>query len=289
MIHLLQKPLLGVPVNWSHPLARGLVGCYLMNEGGGNKIYDLSGNQNRGTFVNHTFWTPGKFGNCLSFDGTDDCVSVPDNDIFSFGNSVSDKPFSLSAWIYIKSLTLLQPIVSKYWNNTGAICEWDFEILTTGALYAQCLDDSPSIRLKITGSRILALNTWYHVSFTYDGSSNTNGMNLYVNGIRDLAPTRALQGTYVAMHNTTSPVEIGSIIRGNAANDVYFNGLIDDCSIYNRALTDAEIARLYREPFAMFDRPSIGLLYVPPAGGQTILDYERSHRGAARGVLVGVP
>ncbi len=36
-----QKPPLGSMIDWSHPLAQGLVGCFLLNENGGLQIWDL--------------------------------------------------------------------------------------------------------------------------------------------------------------------------------------------------------------------------------------------------------
>ena len=58
-----QKPILGRGINWGDPLARGLVGYWLMNEGVGNKVYDLSGNGRTGT-ISGALWTAGKFGRC---------------------------------------------------------------------------------------------------------------------------------------------------------------------------------------------------------------------------------
>ena len=49
MGHIL-KPRLGLRLNHNHPLAQGLVGCWVMNEGGGDKVFDLSGNGKAGTF-----------------------------------------------------------------------------------------------------------------------------------------------------------------------------------------------------------------------------------------------
>ena len=50
------KPPLGARLIPGHPLANGLVGCWLMNEGSGNKVYDLSGNGNSGTLTNGPEW-----------------------------------------------------------------------------------------------------------------------------------------------------------------------------------------------------------------------------------------
>jgi len=46
--HPYEKPMYGVLLNPYHPLARGLVGCWLFNEGGGNSVFDLSGYGNHG-------------------------------------------------------------------------------------------------------------------------------------------------------------------------------------------------------------------------------------------------
>ena len=42
------KPPIGSQIDWSHPLAKGLVGCWLMNEGGGNVVNDIA-RRNNGT------------------------------------------------------------------------------------------------------------------------------------------------------------------------------------------------------------------------------------------------
>ena len=71
------KPFRGIQINWAHPLARGLVGVWLMNEGTGNKIYDLSGNQHIGTFENTPTWEPDR----IDFVSTgDDRINIGDKD-----------------------------------------------------------------------------------------------------------------------------------------------------------------------------------------------------------------
>ena len=47
---MILKPPKGAMLNRGHPLSRGLKGCWLMNEGGGKIVNDLSGNGNTGIF-----------------------------------------------------------------------------------------------------------------------------------------------------------------------------------------------------------------------------------------------
>ena len=80
----------------------------------------------------------------------------------------------------------------------------------------------------VSGPTANPLNTWTHLALTYDGAA----LRLYVNGAQ--AATRATTG---AIQTTTNPLWIG----GNQPYGEYFQGLIDEARVYNRALTPAEI------------------------------------------------
>ena len=67
-----QKPRLGMQLNRRHPLAKGLVGCWVMNEATGNKVFDLSGNGNTGSFESSTAWVVGG----VNFNGSSDYISL---------------------------------------------------------------------------------------------------------------------------------------------------------------------------------------------------------------------
>ncbi|OQX03673.1 MAG: hypothetical protein BWK80_55170 [Desulfobacteraceae bacterium IS3] len=83
---------------------------------------------------------------------------------------------------------------------------------------------------------------WKHLVATYDGQK----MKLFIDGVLNSEKTIA-----VTLFSPTSPqsMTIGAGINvdnGSYGNSVYyFNGLIDELRIYNRALTEAEITQLY--------------------------------------------
>ena len=72
------------------------------------------------------------------------------------------------------------------------------------------------------------LNTWTHLTNTYDGTT----LRLYVNGTEVI--NQAVTGS---MPVSASPLRID----GDSVWGEYLNGLIDEVRIYNRALTAAEI------------------------------------------------
>jgi hypothetical protein len=77
-----------------------------------------------------------------------------------------------------------------------------------------------------------SLSTWYHVAGVYDATAGT--LSTYVNGVLD---NGILNGAIpAAQFNQAVNVNIGRRTGG-----FYFNGLIDEVRIYNRALSSAEI------------------------------------------------
>ena len=268
------KPPLGTQINWDNLLSRGLIGYWAMTEGSGPSIADLSGNGGTGTIIN-AIWAGGKFGSCLSFDGNGDYVSVPDNDLYTFGDgNVKDKPFSVSMWIFYKNLGSDHGFISKYNNTYPFNGEWVISgKATTGQIYFQLNDGGVFDRMILTGSASLSTNTWYHVVCTYSGSSLTTGMALYINGKKDPSPTLSTSG-YSAMHNDAAPLEIGATVR--LVYPKYMNGLIDQVAIYNRGLSASEVTSLYLSPFGILMKgdENMALLYKAPVaggGGQVIM------------------
>jgi len=76
------------------------------------------------------------------------------------------------------------------------------------------------------------LNVWYHVAGVYDAAART--LNIYVNGVLD---NGVLRGTIPASQvNSAVNVNIG-----RRSDGYYFNGVIDEVRIYNRALSATEI------------------------------------------------
>jgi len=79
---------------------------------------------------------------------------------------------------------------------------------------------------------VRSLNVWYHVAGVYNASART--LDIYVNGVLN---NGTLSGTIPGSQiNSAVNVNIGRRSGG-----YYFNGVIDDVRIYNRALSQAEI------------------------------------------------
>ena len=239
------KPTRGIRLNKSHPLARGLVGCLLFNEGSGNKVFDLSGNGNTGSLVADTHFVPGKFGSALDFDGTGDYVNLGDSPSLNFSTS-------LSAFAWIKtSDTTNEQVIFESRQQSGAYNGWRLRI--TNEHIVLLIDTSDGTFGATEGTIDIVDGTWHHVGITWNGTD----MKGWVDGVADVD---------ISCTGTISKVQDTYIGYGQGQGPIYFNGLIDHAMIFNRALSASEIALLYREPFCMFERA-----WIPKfIGGQIV-------------------
>jgi len=220
-----QKPLSGDLIDYGHPLSQGLVGLWLMNEGSGNKVFDLSGNGNIGTFVNSPIWKVGKHGYAIDF------VSASDQYI-DLGVDVSIlKPQTISVSAIFKAdlLTGIRGIV----DGTDSDGDDGYILASSGTALNFYIDDGG---FKIATGTIAA-GIWYHAIGTFDGVT----VKLYINGVLQATTAGATKVDYgISRHF------IGRYL--NASYD--WDGLIDSVSIYNRVLSASEAA-LLQEPFCM--------------------------------------
>lgn len=237
------KPILGEQIDWSHPLASGLVGCWLMNEGSGSTVQDLSGNGKHGT-LGATTWAAGKFGSCLGFDG---------------GDTINITGFSLSG-----SYT------------------WSFWVCSTDTTANTDLFDCQTGRMIVLWRQSDML-TLYDGNYRYFGSTPSSGWHhvVFVASATTLTCSCYMDGVQSGITRTYTPVNIGgSVAIGSrySGDDNYFNGLMSSCAIYNRALSASEIAQLYREPFGMIvqDRPELYVTAEAPAGGGQFIMVSRA-------------
>jgi hypothetical protein len=224
------------------------------DEGYGATAHDSSIHKNNGSLqpgdsgdntASSSMWTKnGKFGGAMEFDGTDDYINIGDNAELTFNNGTNDLPFSVSYWSKHSAVVGDACIVAKYLDSTPFNGEWSAGYNSNNH-YFQCLDDSALVRITITGSTLPALDTWYHVLWTYDGSGSETGLSLYVNGVLDANATKSEQGSYSKMTDESADVEVGTCLQDFGS--YYFDGKIDEVKIYNYALTPSEIKTLYND------------------------------------------
>ncbi len=163
-----------------------------------------------------------------AFNGTNDYLSTTTS-------TLNPAAYSFSAWVYLSAIPASGNYVSIL--SQGATGFTTMLVTSSGTIFAGITTTAANTTTDVsyTGTHVLAANTWYFVSMTYDSVAGLNG---YVNGVLD--GSAAANGTAA---DNTGVFEIG----GNypCCGGRYLNGQISDVSIYNVALTSAQVNTLY--------------------------------------------
>jgi hypothetical protein len=209
---------------------------------------DSSGNGNNGT-VNGATIVPDKFGNAnsaYSFNGANSYIYIGK----PVPSSIATKSeVTIAAWINPSTY----PASGTYGTIVSSQCDSCIAGATIstqggnghggihgGILFQIGLESIGFTVTAYEGTTNVAvpLNQWSHIVATWKSGDTKK---VYINGQLVTNWTTILTGNI--KYNTNTELDIG---RQSDYPDRYFNGLIDDVRIYNRALSASEILQLYR-------------------------------------------
>jgi len=191
------------------------------------------------------------------FNGVDEWIEIPDNDLFSFGDGLVDYPFSVGCWVKWSGVDGAEKDIISKWDAATPRFEWRLIIGTTEALAFWVRDTSVagSFKGRVTPGNLVDANIWRFVCGTYDGRGGPaphDGITIYSGtsalweGTVDTADN-AGAGIYVAMENTAQPVMIGAsdVLAGpNPSN--WYPGEMCLAFIVGGALPAGVVERVYR-------------------------------------------
>ncbi len=210
-----------------------------------NNISDLSGNGNHGFLNGQTSTTTamGKMGQAINLKETADYIDVGD---MSAIESVSRASWSL--WVKPGEFNATEPcFICKGNFNAETQLAWSIQEGTTGFTGI----DDIFVRIPITNTdtstlgasdgNILSPHNWTHIVVVFDGTQadNATRLKIYANGVQQsMQFVDTIPATILA---STANARIG----GSSDSVRNINSIIDDIRIYNKALTQDEITKLY--------------------------------------------
>ena len=190
----------------------------------------------------------------LSFDGVDDYVNLPSNP------NLNLNMFTIEAWVKYNSGMNNGVIVDKrYDSNDDHYC--NYKLLIRPELpwtHIQIGDGSLSV--MAVWYDVPAPDVWHHIVGTYSGTE----LVLYVDGME-----KANNTTSLIPYTSNDPVTIG-YAKGSTTR--YFDGLIDEVRIYNRAISTTEVGEHYQGVFND-NTGLVGYWNLDEGTGQIAYDY----------------
>ncbi len=209
----------------------GLLGFWPMNEASGTRLNSAVTPQLDGILMNEPSWSPGVAGTGLRFDGVDDHVSFN-----KLSGIPSGQNFTFSIFVKPEESGRYQQIF------------WEGQSRTTLGLWLtsdNCISLYSRAENELNAKSIspVATGEWSHVAVTISDLGTQREVKFFIDGQLTntqlvsgelfQAPTRAFLGAFGRTNN-----------EGQYFLSSFFKGELDDLRIYNRALTEAEIAML---------------------------------------------
>ena len=188
---------------------------------GENNADDLFG-IHPGILTNGTTFSAGKVGQAFQFDGIDDYAYVPATRSLAVSNAVT-----LEAWI---RHTQLGASVQRYVTVSPEKAQIRYDGLVSPVGYHFSIKVGGTF-YQLRPGLVPTVNVFHHVVGSYDGSVQ----RLYVDGA--LVASQPVRGWL-------DPLTTSRVLLSNGPGES-MHGLIDEPSVYNRALTAGEVLALY--------------------------------------------
>ena len=200
-------------------------------------LSDFSGGGNFATSVNGPTYSSSN-GGALVFDGTNDYV---------IGNTPSglnlSQPCSVNTWVYFNNFTQINPRIIEVLDSSYSI-----QIIRDGSTtrFATKNSNFQGGTTSTTWS-IPSVGVWYNISVVWQPS--TSSTTLYLNGILQ----SSVGSTLVGVGNQANKYVLG--VRSDFVGTTQLAGRISSTTIYNRALSAAEIQQNYNALKSRFGLP----------------------------------
>jgi hypothetical protein len=199
----------------------------------GTTWFDKSGNANNGTLVNGPTFNTGSLGSIV-FDGVDDYCNIGNVTPLNFNRL---DPYTFS--VFFKSANVNPPAVLLGKMDQSFVQGYTLYQIN-GQIYTDLGNFSGTINaLSVSTSAILSNNIIYNIVVTYDGSSSTSGLKIYLNSV--IQSTSVQYNSLTTNFTNTAPF----YIAGRYPSAYPFPGSIYTTQIYNRALSADEVLQNY--------------------------------------------
>ena len=242
-------------------------------------VYDLSGNNNPLWMGSSNVWMFGGIsGNAYQWQGA----------VNNYGQAVRSQDtrgalnfttnlFTLSVWVNAQSWADASAVVvGEYINATSG---WKLYHTGTNLLTFVYADSGGTSRTVSTTA--LSTSTWYNIVVR----ENSTTLSIWVNGLQNASTASTLP-----FRNTTQDLWVGST-AGTATADTWV-GYIDELTIWNRSLSNSEIANLYNFTQQRFSTGGYQIYNNLNVSGNnlniTLDDCAQNILGVSLGVQVGV-
>ena len=160
----------------------------------------------------------------LSFDGSNDYVQIPHQSSQAISQNIT-----LASWITVDAFGNWDGVITKGINKSPyALQLWGNGSIRFSANWGSPAGYSGSGSWNSTGT--VGTNSWHHIAVSYDGSNIT----FFIDGVLD----SQVNNPGLVFGDDGEDLVLGADFPGG---NEYFDGIMDDVSIWNLALSQSDI------------------------------------------------
>ena len=200
------------------------------------------------TSYNNQKLKQGIVGSALEFDGSNQVYleKVP--------NFEWTEPFSAAFWFktskrkkgFTQSLLTTTGGKNSWWRG------WDLTLDDKNHLNVRLISSLPGDAIHVKSIDSLTVNNWHHIAFSYDGSGNSAGINLFLNGekIKEKLVFNNLKKSILPVSSSgiylqEQALKIGASGDFSSGDNGWVEGLIDELFVFNKSISSYELKNLY--------------------------------------------
>lgn len=232
---------IGVTISAVADINDGVVAAWTFDDG---KVTDAIGDAHGELFKGAKITGDGKFGKALDVDGNQDTrADIEFNDDLE---SIIEGAHTVSYWLYVRE----GRDHSGVWkgDKVGWGANFTFRMVTTsstGLTWGTCSEGAEN---WFATDGAIEPDKWFHLCQTADGEEAIGYVTpeggkteIPVSGQQN---PRAAAEPYVLFPDRPLELGAGRGLGGNAGNDTFLDGIIDDVIIWDRALSEDEVKEL---------------------------------------------
>ncbi|MGD1894519.1 MAG: DUF1553 domain-containing protein [Cyclobacteriaceae bacterium] len=162
-----------------------------------------------------------------------------------------NEPFTASVWVKPDVDQKIQTIMGTAGATNNYCRGWEFYMDSTNHPAVKLIHSLPHNLVHTKSLENIPVGEWSHLAFTYDGSSQASGVQIYVNGQPTQSETqydrlyKSIKTVNDGDHKPINrPIQIGKAYRAFTGEFGIYKGAVDEVYIFHEALTSAEVAQL---------------------------------------------
>ena len=225
---------------------KGLVAHYPLDIVDKNTTPNLADPKKPGKISGQPALEKGAVGRGLRFDNEYEYLSLPQTGMFEKTES-----FSIGVWVKPDKKDDYAEILGNAGTKNPYWRGYEVFLDSVNRIAVRLTHALPHNYIQVTTSDAIPLKEWSHFMFTYDGSGKASGLRLFIDG-KSAATTVEFDNLYKSIIPVNKgfareerPIRVAKSYRAFTGDNGIFDGSIDDIRIYDRAITYAEVARIF--------------------------------------------